>query len=150
MMTAAEVSYWIGIALAGIALLAVVAVAYLALMRWLIVIVPAIMLVGFAFEPDMQQRFTSTLLGLLAILYVPPLAVAWVWRQIAGLRPGAHAKASPPSAMELSHQMFAAEEARDRADRQGKAAREARDQHDHDDRVRDLERQGMVSLWSRR
>lgn len=149
MMTVAEISYWIGMTLVGVALLAVVAIAWLAILRWLIVIVPATILVGFAFEPEMQLRFTATLLGVLALLYLPPLAVAWILRQVTGLRPVALAKAGLPSAMELAHQMFAEEEVRDRADRQGKAAREARDQDDRDDRARDLERQGMVSLWSR-
>jgi hypothetical protein len=125
------------------------AIAWLALLRWLIVIVPAIVLVGFAFAPELQLRFTATLLGVLALLYLPPLTVAWVWRQVTGLRPAALAKAGLPSAMELAHQTFADEEARDRADRQGKAAREAREQDDRDNRARDLEQQGMVSLWSR-
>jgi hypothetical protein len=149
MMTVAEVSYWIGMIVVGVALLAVVAVIYLAMMRWLIVILPAIVLVGFAFAPEMELRFTAALLGVLAILYLPPLAVAWVWRQIASHRPVAFARAGPPSALELAHQMFAEEEVRDRADRQVKAAREARDQDDRDDHARDLEQQGMVSLWSR-
>ena len=91
-----------------------------------------------------------TLLGMLALLYLPPLLMAWVWRQVTGLRPGAFAKAAPPSAMELAHQTVADEEARDRADRQGKAASEARERDDCDGQARDLERQGAFSLWSRR
>jgi hypothetical protein len=130
MMTVAEIWQWFGMVVAG------VAVVYLALMRWLIVIVPTIMLVGFAFESDLQLRFTAALLGVLAILYLPPLAVAWVWRQIAGHRPVAFAEAGPPSAMELVHQMCADEEARERDDRDGQA--------------RDLERQGAFSLCDRR
>ncbi len=149
-MTVAEIWQWIGMVVAGIALLAVVAVVYLALMRWLIVIVPTIMLVGFAFESELQLRFTAALLGVLAILYLPPLAVLWVWRQIAGHRPVAFAEAGPPSAMELAHQMCADEEARDRADRQGKAIREVRERDDRDGQARDLERQGAFSLWDRR
>jgi hypothetical protein len=149
-MTVAEISYWIGMTVVGVALLAVVAIAWLAILRWLIVIVPATMLVGFAFEPEMQLRFTAVLLGILAILYVPPLTVAWVWRQVTGLRPVALAKAGLPSAMELAHQTFAAEEACDRADRENKVASEVRERNNRDSRARDLERQGMVSLWSRR
>ncbi len=149
MMTAVEISHWIGLTLVGVALLAMVAIAWLVLMRWLIVIVPAIMLVSFAFEPEMQLRFTATLLGVLAILYLPPLTVAWVWRQVTGLHPVALAKAGLPSAMELADQTFVDEEARDRLDRKGKAASEVRERNDRDSRARDLERQGMVSLWSR-
>ena len=149
MMTAGDVWPWIGTVFVGVALVVAAAIAWLAVLRWLFVIVPAIMLFGFAFEPELQLRFTATLLGVLAILYLPPLTVAWVWRRIAGLRPVALAKASPPSALELAHQMCADEEARDRADRQCKAAPEMRQQDDRDSRARDLERQGMVSLWSR-
>lgn len=148
-MTAVGMSDWIGMSLGGIALIAAAAIAWLAILRWLIVIVSAIMLVGFAFEPELQLRFTATLLGVLALLYLPPLTVAWVWLQVTGLRPVALAKAGLPSAMELAHQTFADEEARVRADRQGKAVTEMRDQDDRDSRARDLERQGMVSLWSR-
>ncbi|MBX9911048.1 MAG: hypothetical protein K2Z25_20375 [Beijerinckiaceae bacterium] len=149
MMTAGDVWPWIGTVVAGVALVAAVAITWLALLRWLIVIVPAIVLVGFAFLPELQLRFTAVLIGLLAILYVPLLAAAWVWRQVTGLRPVSFARAGPPSALELAHQMFADEEARDRADRQGKAVTEMHDQDDRDSRARDLERQGMVSLWSR-
>jgi hypothetical protein len=150
MMTVAEIWQWIGMVVAGVALIATAAIAWLALLRWLIVIVPAIMLVGFAFTPELQLRFTAVFIGLLAILYLPLLAAAWVWRQVTGLRPVTFSRACPPSALELPHQMFAAEEDRDRADRQGKAAKDARDQNDRDSRARDLERQGMVSLWNRR
>ena len=149
MMTTAEIWQWIGMMVVGVALVAAVAITWLALLRWLIVIVPAIVLVGFAFAPELQLRFTAVLIGLLAILYVPLLAAAWVWRQVTGLRPVSFARAGPPSALELAHQMFADEEARDRADRQGKAASEARERDDCDGQASDLERQGAFSLWSR-
>ena len=150
MMTVAEIWQWMGLVVAWVALVAAVTIAWLAALRWLVVIVLAVILVGFAFESDLQLRFTAALLGVLAILYLPPLTVAWVWRQVTGLRPVALAKAGLPSAMELAHQTFAAEEARDRADRQSKAVREARERDDRDNRARDLEQQGMVSLWSRK
>lgn len=150
MMTVGDVWPWIGMVVAGVALVAAVGIAWLAVLRWLFVIVPAIMLFGFAFEPELQLRFTAVLIGLLAILYLPLLAAAWVWLQVTGLRPVSFSRAGPPSALELAHQMFADEEARDRADRHSKAAGEARERDDCDDRARDLERQGMVSLWSRR
>jgi hypothetical protein len=149
MMTVAEIWQWIGMMVVGVALVTAVAITWLAILRWLIVIVPTVVLVGFVFEPEMQLRFTAVLIGLLAILYLPLLAAAWLWRRVTVLRPLAFARAGPPSALELTHQMFADEEARDRADRQNKAVREARDQDDRHDRARDLERQGMVSLWSR-
>jgi hypothetical protein len=150
MMTAGDVVIWSAMILAGIALLLAIAVAYLAILRWLIVIVPLIVLVGFAFEPDMQLRFTAVLLGALAILYLPPLLLAWVWRQVAGQRPFVSARTNPPSTLETVHQTFADEMARHRADRQIKTASTARDRDDRDDRARDLERQGMLSLWTRR
>lgn len=149
-MTVAENWQWIGIVVAGVAFVAVVGIAWLAVLRWLVFIVPAIILVSFAFEPEMQLRFTAVLIGLLAILYVPLLAAAWVWRQVTGLRPVSFARAGPPSALELVHQTFADEEASDRAERQGKAAWEACDQDDRDSRARHLEKQGAFSLWSRR
>jgi hypothetical protein len=149
MMMAGDVVTGIAIVFAGIALLLATAVAYLAILRWLILIVPMIVFVGFAFEPAMQLRFTAVLLGILAILYLPPLLLAWIWRQIAGPRPSVSARINPPSTFETVHQTFADEMARDRADRQGKTASTARDQDDRDDRARDLERQGMLSLCSR-
>jgi hypothetical protein len=149
MMTVANVWQWIRPVVAGVALVVAAAIAWLAILRRLIVIVPGVVLVGFAFEPEMQLRFTAVLIGLLAILYLPPLAVAWILRQVTGLRPVALAKAGLPSAMELAHQTFAAEEARVRADRENKVASEVRERNDRDSRARDLERQGMVSLWSR-
>jgi hypothetical protein len=149
MMTAGDVWPWIGTVVAGVALVSAVAITWLALLRWLIVIFPAIVLVGFAFEPEMQLRFTAVLIGLLAILYVPLLAAAWVWRQVTGLRPVAFARACLPSAMELAYQTFADEETRDRADRKNKVASEVSERNDRDSRARDRERQGMVSLWSR-
>jgi hypothetical protein len=149
MMTAGDAWPWIGTVVAGVALVVAAAIAWLALLRWLIVIVPAIVLVGFAFAPEMQLRFTATLFGVLALLYLPPLTVAWVCRQVTGLRPVALAKAGLPSAMELAHQTFADEETRDRADRKNKVASEVRERNNRDSRAIDLERQGMVSLWSR-
>jgi hypothetical protein len=52
--------------------------AYAIVLRWLMVIVPAILLVGFAFEPDVQLRFTLTLLGWLAVLYLLPACRATI------------------------------------------------------------------------
>lgn len=149
MMTAGDVWPWIGTIVAGAALFAAAGVAWLALLRWLIVIIPTVVLVGFAFAPELQLRFTMTLLGVLALLYLPPLLMAWVWRQVARSRAVVPAGITPPSALELAHQAFADEEARDRADRHSKAVGNKRDQDDRDSRARDLERQGMVSLWSR-
>lgn len=148
-MTAAEIWQGIGMVVAGIALVAVAAIAYLAILRWVVVIVAAILLVGFAFEPDLQLKFTATLLGGLAILYLPPIVVARVWRQCARLRPVASTGINPPSSLETAYQSFADEETQGGSKRQDKVARDARDQDDRDSRVRDLERQGMVSLWSR-
>jgi hypothetical protein len=149
MMTAGDVWPWIGTVVVGVALVVAAAIAWLALLRWLIVIVPAIVLVGFAFAPELQLRFTMTLFGVLAILYLPPLLMAWVWRQFARSRAVVPAGITPPSALEIAHQAFADKEARDRADQHSKAANDARDQDDRDSRARELERQGMVSLWSR-
>jgi hypothetical protein len=148
-MTAVGISDWIGMSLGGIALIAAAAIAWLALLRWLIVIVPAIVLVGFTFAPELQLRFTMTLFGVLALLYLPPLLMAWVWRQIARSRAVVPARITPPSALEIAHQAHFYEEARVRADRENKVASEVRERNDSDSRARDLERQGMVSLWSR-
>ncbi|MGL4439506.1 MAG: hypothetical protein ACRCUE_09550 [Bosea sp. (in: a-proteobacteria)] len=68
MMTAGDVWPWIGTVVAGVALVVAAAIAWLAILRWLIVIVPAIVLVSFAFAPELQLRFTATLLGALALL----------------------------------------------------------------------------------
>lgn len=149
MMTAGDVWPWIGTVVVGVALVVAAAIAWLALLRWLIVIVPAIVLVGFAFAPELQLRFTMTIFGMLALLYLPPLLMAWVWRQFARSRAVVPAGITPPSALEIEHQAHFDEEARVRADRQSKAANYARDQDDRDSRARELERQGMVSLWSR-
>lgn len=148
-MTTAEIWQWFGMVVAGVALVAAVAITWLALLRWLIVIVLAIVLVGFAFAPELQLRFTMTLLGMLALLYLPPLLMAWVWRQIARSRAVVPAGITPPSALEIAHQAHFDEEARVRADRENKVASEVRERNDRDSRARDLERQGMVSLWSR-
>jgi hypothetical protein len=149
MMTAGDVWPWIGMMVAGFALVAAVAITWLTLLRWLIVIVPAIVLVGFAFAPELQLRFTAVLLGLLAILYLPPLVLAWLWRQVARSRHELPAGITPPSALEIAHQAHFDEEARVRADRENKVASEVRERNDRDSRAHDLERQGMVSLWSR-
>lgn len=149
MMTAGDVWPWIGTVVAGVALVVAAAIAWLALLRWLIVIVPVIVLVGFAFAPELQLRFTATLLGVLAILYLPPLVVAWIWRQVARSRAVVPAGITPPSALEIAHQARFDEEARVRADRENKVASEVRERNDRDSRARDLERQGMVRLWSR-
>lgn len=149
MMTAAEVWGWIGPAGAGAVLLAAAGVAYLALLRWLIVVVPTIIIVGFAFEPDLQLKFTVALLGVLAILYLPLLVGVWVLRQVTSPHLGPRAKVKPPSALETAHQAFADEEARAGVERYANTVRKARDENDRDARARELERQGMVSLWSR-
>lgn len=149
MMTVAEVWQWIGMVVAGAALVSVAAVAYLALLRWLIVIVPVIVLVGFAFEPQLQMRFTAALLGVLGALYLPPLILARVWRQVARARLVTSVRINPPSAMELVHQTVADDMVRETSEWESKAARDARDRDDRDSRARDLERQGMVSLWNR-
>jgi hypothetical protein len=150
MMTAGYVWPWIGTVVAGVALVVAAAIAWLALLRWLIVIVPAIVLVGFAFAPELQLRFTMTLFGMLALLYLPPLLMAWIWRQVARSRAAVPAGITPPSALEIAHQAHFDEYARVRADRENKVASEVRERNDRDSRARDLERQGMVSLWSRR
>jgi hypothetical protein len=149
MMTARDVWPWIGTLVAGVALVVAAAIAWLALMRLLIVIVPAIILVGFAFEPEMQLRFTAALLGVLAILYLPPLVLAWIWLQVARSRAVICARITPPSALEMAHQIFADDLVRERFQQRTDAASDASDQDDRDDRARDLERQGIVSLWSR-
>ncbi len=56
------------------ALLAAGVLAYAIVLRWLPVIVPAIVLAGFALEPALQLRFTLILLGWLALLYLAPAA----------------------------------------------------------------------------
>jgi hypothetical protein len=149
MMTVAEVWGWIGLVCAGTLLLAVSGIAYLALLRWLIVVVPTTIIVGFAFEPDLQVKFTVALLGVLAILYLPLLVVVWVLRQMTSPLLARRAKVKPPSALETAHQAFADEEVRAGVERYANAARKARDEVDRDARARELERQGMVSLWSR-
>ena len=148
-MTVGDIWPWIGTVVAGFALVAAAAVAWLALLRWLIIIVPTVVLVGFAFAPELQMRFKMTVLSVLALLYLPPLLMAWVWRQVARSRTVAPAGITPPSALELAHQAYADEKVRDRADQQSMAASAARDRDDRDTRARDLERQGMVTLWSR-
>ena len=150
MMTAGNVWPWIGTVVAGVALVVAAAIAWLALLRWLIVIVPGVVLVGFAFAPELQLRFTMTLFGVLALLYLPPLLMARVWHQVARSRAVVPAGITPPPALEIAHQAHFDEEARVRADRENKVASEVRERNDLDSRARDLERQGMVSLWSRR
>ncbi len=145
---AGEVLLWSATLLAGTGLLAIAFVACLALMRWLVLIVPVIILVGFAFEPELQLRFTATLLGLLAILTLPPLLVAWALRQVMRRR-AITCGASPPSALEMAHLSLVDDEAHARRGLLAQAAREARDRDDRDGEALDLERQGMVSLWSR-
>jgi Mn2+/Fe2+ NRAMP family transporter len=145
---AGEVLLWSATLLAGTGLLAIAFVACLALMRWLVLIVPVIILVGFAFEPELQLRFTATLLGLLAILTLPPLLVAWALRQVMRRR-AVTGGASPPSALEMAHLSLVDDQAHARRGLLAQAAREARDRDDRDGEARDLERQGMVSLWSR-
>lgn len=148
-MMASEGLQWIGMVVVGVALVAAAAVAYLALLRRMVIVVPATILIGFAFELELQLRFTATLLGLLAILYLPQLIVALVWRQLVRSRAAVTAGINPPSALEMAYQAVADEDARDRFERQTKAARDAGDQDDRDARARDLERQGMLSLWQR-
>ncbi|NJN37020.1 MAG: hypothetical protein HC794_08135 [Nitrospiraceae bacterium] len=148
-MAAADIVLWSLTVLAVFAGVAAVAIAYLAAIRWLVAIVPAIVLVGFAFEPATQVRFTAALLGMLAILYLPPLVVAWVWRQIARLRPSRLGTIMPPSAREMAAQDFTDEMARDLAKQQVKVITNAREHEDPMARARDLERQGAFSLWSR-
>jgi hypothetical protein len=126
-----------------------VTIAYLAAMRWLMVIAAAVVLVGFAFEPEAQLRFTATLLGALAILYLPPLLGVWGWRQMKGPHPRPRAPVARPSAQELAHHGFADEEASGSADRQAKATKDAREHEERIAKARDLERQGAFSLWSR-
>jgi hypothetical protein len=147
--TAGEVLLWSATLLAGTGLLAIAFVACLALMRWLVLIVPVIILVGFAFEPELQLRFTATLLGLLAILCLPQLLVAWVLRQVMRRRAVTISSASPRSALEMAHLSLVDDEAHARRGLLAQAAREARDRDDRDGEARDLKRQGMVSLWSR-
>lgn len=146
--TAGEVLLWSATLLAGTGLLAIAFVACLALMRWLVLTVPLIILVGFAFEPELQLRFTATLLGLLAILTLPPLLVAWALRQVMRRR-AVTTSASPPSALEMAHLSLVDDQAHARRGLLAQAAREVRDRDDRDGEARDLERQGMVSLWSR-
>jgi hypothetical protein len=149
-MTAAEVWQWIGTVVAGVALIVTVTILYLAILRCLIVIVPGVVLVGFAFEPGLQLRFTAILLGVLAILHLPPLVLAWVWRQVIRSHAVSLASITPPSALEIVHQTFADDLVRERFEQRTKTASEARDQDERDSRARDLQRQGMVSLWSGR
>lgn len=149
MMTVGVVWPWIGMVAAGVALVATVTIVYLAILRCLIVIVPAVVLVGFAFEPGLQLRFTATLLGYLAILYLPLLLTAWIWRHVARSRAIIRARITPPSALEIVHQTFADDVVRERFEQRTNASSDVRDQDDRDSRARDLERQGMVSLWSR-
>lgn len=148
-MTASEIGLWMGMGLAAFACVAAVRIAYLAVMRWLVVLVPVIIGVGFALETQAQLRFTAALLGTLAILYLPPLLGAWVWRRAARRRRSLRAEIASPSAMERAHHGFADEEARISADRQARATRDAREQADREARARDLERQGAFSLWTR-
>lgn len=150
MMTAGEVWPWIGTVGAGVALVVAAAIAWLAVLRWLIVIVAAIVLIGFAFAPELQSRFTAMMLGVLAILYLPLLILAWIWRQVARSRAVIRARITPPSALEMAHQTFADDLVRERFEQRTKTASDERDQDDRDSRARDLEQQGMVSLWSRR
>lgn len=76
-MTAMEMGLGAGMVVAVVVGAVAVAIAYLSAMRWLTVITAAVVLVGFAFEPEAQLRFTATLLGALAILYLPPLLGSW-------------------------------------------------------------------------
>ena len=149
MITMGDAWPWIGTVVAGAALVVAAAIAWLALLRWLVVIVLAVVLIGFAFKPELQLRFTTALLGALALLYLPPLFMAWVWRQLARSRAVVPAKITPPSALEIAHQAQFDDEARVRTDRESKVPGEDRTRDDCDRRARNLERQGMVSLWSR-
>lgn len=149
MMTAADVTQGIAIVIMGIALLMTAALAYLALMRWLILIVPTIILLGFAFDDDMQLRFTVVLLGLLALLYVPPLVMVWVWRRNSNSRAVELTTVRPPSSAEMAHQAFVDDEAGVRSQLAINAARDAREEQDIETQARFLEQQGAASLWSR-
>ena len=149
MMTAADVAQGIAIGVACIALLTLVALAYLALMRWLILIVPTIILVGFAFDADMQLRFTVVLPGLLALLYLPPLVIIGVWRQNSNSRAVKLNTVRSPSSAEMTHQTFVDDEAGVRSQLAINAARDAREEQDLETQARFLEQQGAVSLWSR-
>lgn len=149
MMTAADVTQGIAIVIMGIALLMTAALAYLALMRWLILIVPTIILLGFAFDADMQLRFTVVLLGLLALLYVPPPVIIGVWRQNSNSRAVELTTVRPPSSAEMAHQAFVDDEAGVRSQLAINAARDAREEQDRATQVRVLEQQGAASLWSR-
>jgi uncharacterized membrane protein YcjF (UPF0283 family) len=120
-----------------------------AAMRRLAVIAAAVTLVGFAFEPEAQLRFTATLLGALAILYLLALLGVWVWHRMGRPHPRLRAQVAQPSALEFAHHDFADEEAHVTVVRQAKAAKDVREQEEHTARARDLERQGAFSLWSR-
>lgn len=150
MMTAAEVLQGGVLVLAGTGLLVLAAVACLALMRGLIFIVTAIVLVGFAFDAELQSKFTAALLGWLALLYLPPLVVAVVWRQATRRRVVIAGRIAAPSAAELAQQAIADDEARVGTRQHLKAARERdrREQEGDDRRTRDLEQQGAFSLWN--
>jgi hypothetical protein len=149
MMTAADGTQGIAIVIKGIALLMTAALAYLALMRWLILIVPTIILLGFAFDADMQLRFTVVLLGLLALLSVPPLVIIGVWRQNSNSRASELNTVRSPSSAEMAHQAFVDDEAGVRSQLAINAARDAREEQDLETQARFLEQQGAVSLWSR-
>mgnify|MGYP007006645364 CR=1 FL=1 len=149
MMTAADVPQGIAIGVACIALLTLAALAYLALMRWLILIVPTIILVGFAFDADMQLRFTVVLLGLLALLYLPPLVIIGVWRQNSNSRAVELNTVRSPSSAEMAHQAFVDDEAGVRSQLAINAARDAREEQDLETQARFLEQEGAISLWSR-
>ena len=149
MMTAADVTQGIAIVIMGIALLMTAALAYLALMRWLILIVPTIILLGFAFDADMQLRFTVVLLGLLALLFVPPLVIIGVWRQNSNSRAVELNTVRSPSSAEMANQAFVDDEAGVRSQLAINAARDAREEQDIEIQARFLEQQGAVSLWSR-
>ncbi len=149
MMTAADVTQGIAIVIMGIALLMTAALAYLALMRWLILIVPTIILVGFAFDADMQLRITVVLLGLLALLSVPALVIIGVCRQNSNSRASELNTVRSPSSAEMAHQAFVDDEAGVRSQLAINAARDAREEQDLETQARFLEQQGAVSLWSR-
>jgi dephospho-CoA kinase len=149
MMTAADVTQGIAIVIMGIALLMTAALAYLALMRWLILIVPTIILVGFAFDADMQLRFTVVLLGLLTLLYLPPLVIIGVWRQNSNSRAVELSTVRSPSSAEMANQAFVDDEAGVRSQLAINAARDAHEEQDLEIQARFLEQQGAVSLWSR-
>lgn len=149
MMTAADVAQGIAIVILGIALLMTAALAYLALMRWLILIVPTIIMLGFAFDADMQLRFTVVLLGLLALPHVPPLVMVWLWRRNSNSRAVELYTVRSPSSAEMAHQAFVDDEARVRSQLAINAARDAREEQDLEIQARLLEQLGAVSLWSR-